>query len=112
MNTMNKFFFLMLLFTGIFVTACVDNDFDEPENTFTINAENVIDIVDVLAMLNPNAPVTLDDDKLGGEAIYLKATVTADDASGNFFKTVTFQDNSGALSIMADRNEENTRFRT
>ncbi|MEE9437739.1 MAG: DUF5689 domain-containing protein, partial [Saprospiraceae bacterium] len=112
MNTINKFLFLLILISGLFITSCVDNDFDEPENTFNIDSSNIINLSDVLDMLNPNTPTLLDDNKLGGEAKYIKATITADDASGNFYRTITFADKTGALSVLADRNELNAEFPT
>jgi len=110
MNTINKFFFLLLLVGGVCFSGCVDNDFDEPENTFKIDDSNVLDISEILGYLNGNAPVVLDADKIGEEDRYIKATITASDASGNFYKTLVFQDATGALSIIPDRNELNAEF--
>ena len=110
MNTLNKFFFLLIIVSGLFITSCVDNDFDEPENTLVINDSEVMTIADVLALLTSSNGVVLDSNNIGAETKYIKGTVTADDASGNFFKTVTFQDGTAALSIAADRNELNAEF--
>ena len=109
MNTFKKYFFLLLLSSGILMTGCVDNDFDEPENTFNISDDNVMSIADVLGLMG-NSAVVLDESNLGEETMYIRATVNADDASGNFYKTVTFQDATGALSIIPDRNELNAEF--
>ncbi len=112
MNTINKFFFLLIIVSGFFITSCVDNDFDEPENTLVIDDADVMPIGDLLALLTSNSGVVLDEGAIGAEVKYIKGTVTADDASGNFFKTVTFQDETAALSIAADRNELNAEFPT
>lgn len=110
MNTINKFFFLLIIVSGLFITSCVDNDFDEPENTLTIDEADVITISEVLALLDNSSSAVLGEGNIGVEDKYIKGTVTADDASGNFFKTVTFQDATAALSIAADRNELNAEF--
>ena len=110
MNTINKFFFLLIIVSGLFITSCVDNNFDEPENTLIIDDADVMSIADLLALLTSNGGVVLDESTLGADVRYIKGTVTADDASGNFFKTVTFQDATAALSIAADRNELNAEF--
>ena len=111
MNTFKTYFFLFVISLGLITTGCVDNDFDEPVKTFSIDDKNVKPISDVLALFE-GTPILLDDDVLGGEAIYIKASVTADDASGNLFKIVVFEDESGALSIIPDRNELNAEFPT
>ncbi|MDF1697226.1 MAG: DUF5689 domain-containing protein [Saprospiraceae bacterium] len=110
MNTLKTFLFLVALSVGLGLTSCVDNDFDQPENTFSISDENVITIGEILDLLNTSPTVLLDESTIGAETMYIKATVNADDASGNFFKTVTFQDATGALSIIPDRNELNAEF--
>ncbi|MGK0316895.1 MAG: hypothetical protein ACI86M_003133 [Saprospiraceae bacterium] len=110
MNTINKFFFLLIIVSALFITSCVDNDFDEPENTLVIEDADIMSIGDLLALLPSNGGIVLDESAIGAEVKYIKGTVTADDASGNFFKTITFQDETAALSIAADRNELNAEF--
>lgn len=110
MNTINKFFFLILMVAGFAITGCVDNDFDEPENTLSIDPTTVISISEVLALVPNSGGIVLGEGNIGLEPRYIKGTVTADDASGNFYKTLTFQDATGALSISADRNEINAEF--
>lgn len=110
MNTLKTYFFFLVLILGLTITSCVDNEFDKPENTFSINADNVIPIADVLSLLDNSSTVVLGADNIGEETMYIKATINADDASGNFFKTISFQDETGALSIIPDRNELNAEF--
>lgn len=112
MNTLNKFFFLLIIVSGLFITSCVDNDFDEPENTFMVDANNVVTIESILSELDTAKTVLLTEQILGGESKFLKVTVTADDASGNLFKIIFFEDESAALSIIPDRNELNSEFST
>ena len=110
MNTFKKYFFFFALSLGLMVTGCVDNDFDQPENTFTINEDDVMTIAEVLDMLGSSSSVDFDESNLGDTPMYVKGTINADDASGNFFKTLSFQDATGALSIIPDRNELNAEF--
>lgn len=110
MNTFKTYFFLITLSLGLIITGCVDNDFDVPENTFEISDDNVMSIADVLAMLGSNSSVVFDESNIGEDPMYIKATINADDASGNFYKTISFQDATGALSIIPDRNELNAEF--
>ncbi len=110
MNTLNKFFFLLIIVSGLFITSCVDNNFDEPENTLTIDAADVLTISEILDFLPATGGAVFGEANIGTETKYIKGTVTADDASGNFFKTITFQDETAALSIAADRNELNAEF--
>ena len=110
MNTFNKYFFLSFLSLGLVVISCVDNDFDQPQNTFSISDEKVKSIAEVLSFLENGSSVVLDESNLGEIPMYIKATINADDASGNFYKTVSFQDATGALSIIPDRNELNAEF--
>ncbi len=110
MNTFKNYFFLVMLSCGLMITSCVDNDFDEPQNTFTINDDSVMTIAEVLDLLGNNSSVLFDESVIGEEPMYIRATINADDASGNFYKTISFQDATGALSIIPDRNELNAEF--
>jgi len=110
MKTYKIYFFLFLLAFGVAITGCVDNDFDEPEDVLRIQDDEVMAIADVLALLGDEDEVLLDDSNIGEDTMYIKATVNGDDASGNFFKLLTFQDETGALAIIPDRNELNAEF--
>lgn len=103
-------FLLLLLGLVVGMQSCVDTDFDEPENKLTIDESKVVTIQSLLDQLPSRGSKLLTDELLGGEEIYLKATVTADDESGNFYKTLVFQDETNALSIIADQNELNAQF--
>jgi len=108
----NVFNFLLVLAMMVSVSACVDTDFDEPESGLIISDDDVMDIADVLALI-PNSglqKIDLVDSLFDGETKYIKATVTADDESGNIFKNLYFQDATGALTINPDKNELNAEF--
>lgn len=102
--------FFVLLFFAVLVTGCVDTDFDEPEDLLTISDQDVVSIADVLALMPSSGALQLTDDLVGGNPKYMAAVVTADDASGNFFKNIVFQDQTGALSIIPDQNELNAQY--
>lgn len=110
MNTLRTKFFLLVFSLGLIATSCVDNDFDQPENTFTISDDNVMTIAEVMAELGNASSIAFDETNLGEDAMYIKATISASDESGNFYKTLCFQDATGALSIIPDRNELNAEF--
>ena len=115
-NTTMKYTFkwtILALFGLVMWSGCVDNTFDEPDNKFTISDDQIVDISFVLDQFNystPSREVTFDTTLIGSEPTYIKAIVTADDASGNFYKSITFQDETGALSIVADQNELNAAY--
>lgn len=92
---------VLALFTGL--TSCVDNDFDEPDGKLEIPADKIVDIGYVMEQYT-GSPVTLE-----GE-LYVKGTVIADDESGNFYKTLVFQDEVGGLTILLDQNELNAAY--
>ena len=92
------------------ITACVDTDFDEPDTALMIPDDKIVSIASILEKAPSFGGVELTDELLGGDEIYLKATVTADDASGNFYKTLYFQDETGALTINPDQSELNAAY--
>ena len=91
-----KFLSLVLLSTFTMV-SCVDNEFDEPENTLEIPEDQVVTIESILNELD-GGTFSVEDE------IYLRGTVTASDESGNFYKLLTVQDETGAISISLDQN--------
>ncbi len=109
---MNKIlsFLVVAVIASISILGCVDNNFDEPDNSFEIKNEDVISIQKVLSYFDPNGGVELTDELLGGNPKYIKATIIADDASGNFYRSLTFDDGQAGLSILVDRNELNAEF--
>ena len=101
--------FLMLAFL-VSVTSCVDTDFDEPDVSFMVPDDKIVSIADVLAELPGAGAVQLTDEVLGSDELYVSGVVSADDESGNLFKVVYFQDETGALVIEPDQNELNAAY--
>jgi len=104
----SKFLFLLTLLLPI--AACVDTEFDEPEVAFSVPDDKIISIADVLAELPGTGRVVLTDSILGSDEVYVSGIVSADDESGNLFKVIYFQDETGALQIEPDQNELNAAY--
>ncbi len=93
---MKKIFFLLTSFVLIFA-ACVDQKFDEPELTtetadFKANA-TIADLKKLHTELGQFKFVKIDKD------LIIEGTVIADDASGNFYKTIVIQDATAGIDI-------------
>ncbi|NJL75250.1 MAG: hypothetical protein HC892_09700 [Saprospiraceae bacterium] len=99
---MNKvFYFKPLLLLGclaslLFVTACVDQDFDFPPEPVLGEAfENTVTIADLIATYHkPNTNPTQITDQVA-----ISGIVIADDQSGNYFKEIVIQDQTGGIEI-------------
>ncbi len=93
----NTYFILLIVAIGF--SACVDRTFDEPPingEDPNISAEQIVTVEDVLSHYVPGEVVALDMDK------YLSAIVVADDRSGNFFRSIVVQDETGGLTVLLD----------
>lgn len=89
-----KYVLSLLLMMAFFATSCVDLDFDEPPTggepvDITPNAT----LNDLKAVFIPGTIKVIEDD------LIIKATVIADDASGNFYKTLIIQDETGGIEL-------------
>lgn len=93
---MTKFFRyllpLSLLLTGIW--SCVDQDFDEPPVTGLPNLTGNISIAD-LKKLNSIGG----DDKQILDSLIIEGVVTADDESGNWYKQLVIEDETGGIVV-------------
>lgn len=93
---MTKFFRyllpLSLLLTGIW--SCVDQDFDEPPVTGLPNLQSNISIAD-LKKLNTIGS----DDKQITDSLVIEGIVTADDESGNWYKQIVIEDETGGIVV-------------
>jgi hypothetical protein len=97
---------LLLLMTLAFtlVTSCRKDDFDEPP----MNGEDP----------NLNVNITIDSLKKYYQGNILKidsnwiiaGVVTADDKSGNFYKTIVLEDNTAGISIRLDLSNYNVDY--
>ena len=97
-----KFLFYTLFFTSLF--SCVNSDFDEPPSNTSdpeISADKIISLEEVMKLRIPGDYVKIGLDK------FVKAVVVADDASGNFYKTIVVEDENSdyGISILIDEVE-------
>ena len=92
-----------ILFLGIFLLgfiSCVDREFDAPPAIERVNpeipADQIITIAELKAMRDNETftPIQMD--------LYLSAIIVADDQSGNFFRSIVLQDETGGISILLD----------
>jgi len=87
---------LTLLFTAfiLLLTACVKEDFDEPPAEGTDpDVEVNATIADIKAFYQPGNYVQIDED------LIFSAIVVADDRSGNFFRNLVLQDETGGIQM-------------
>ncbi|MCF8238243.1 MAG: DUF5689 domain-containing protein [Saprospiraceae bacterium] len=91
---MKRLFHYLLLVGLLIPTACVDLDFDEPPPggepiDITANAT----ILDLRSWFVPGAFTAITDE------LIIRGIVIADDASGNFYKTIVIQDETAGIEI-------------
>ena len=104
----NLSWILLSLSFLLVVSGCVDRDFDAPPvfeaSDPDIDDSSIISIASVKAMQSGEfTQLNLD--------MYIRATVVADDQSGNFFKSLVIQDESGGITILLDDVELWNRFK-
>lgn len=95
MTTINKlttYFFLLTL--TLFTWGCVDQDFDEPPVPGPVVLDANTTIAQLKALHNLG-----DDDQEITDDIIIRGVVVADDQSGNFFKSIIIQDETGGLEV-------------
>ena len=102
-------YFSFLLFTSILAASCVDRDFAEPpfpvEEEINITSDQLITIQEVKDLRSAGEEFhNIAMDK------YIRATVVGDDQSGNIFKTLIIQDETGGIAIIIDEVELWNRF--
>ncbi len=100
LSTFLRFAFLALLLS---VQACVDDEFDAPPvngEPPDLSANVTIAELKAQHVLGQFEEIsTLDAFKGRGELI-LRGVITADDASGNFFRRFVIQDETGAIEVL------------
>jgi hypothetical protein len=93
---MKKFSFLLsiLFMLGLGITACVDQQFDEPPvgDLPKLTANSTIDALKKLHTLGKTASKITTD-------LIIEGVVIADDRSGNFFKSIVIQDATGGITV-------------
>jgi len=102
-------YFPFLLLTSILAASCVDRDFAEPpfpvEEEINITSDQLITIQEVKDLRSAGEEFhNIAMDK------YIRATVVGDDQSGNIFKTLIIQDETGGIAIIIDEVELWNRF--
>ncbi len=81
-----------LLFIS-FLTSCVDREFDLPPIPEPADLETNATIADLKALQVPGSIITITED------FTIKALVAANDRSGNYFKRIIVQDETGGIEI-------------
>ena len=95
MKILHKILCLPVILMALAFTAC-DRDYDMPplnEPKFELPADaqtiTIKQLREKYAAATQNNPITIED------SLYLRARVSADDRSGNIFKTIYLQDETG-----------------
>ena len=97
--TLSKSLFVIIAFLFVGV-SCVDLDFDEPP-ALGINPDieaNTL-ISDLKKFFDGNTAAEITSDFI------ISGIVTADDKSGNFYKTIYLQDETGGIAIVVDKTD-------
>ncbi len=84
----------LLLTSLVFVTSCVDQEFDEPPGHVVKSNSNTT-IGELLAMIT-NTPTKITED------IVIEGIVISDDEAGNFYKELRIQDGTGGINLSID----------
>ncbi len=97
MNTLFKNLLLAIFFIGG-ITACVDQEFDEPPvDGEDPDIEANATIIELKALFQKGTFVSIQED------IIIQGIVVADDRSGNFFRTLILQDATAGIEILINQ---------
>ncbi len=106
-NIIKKFAFLLVLASVFTFHACVDLKFDEPPNPADV-------VVDLDVNSNVAAIKALYDETKGyteiTDDLIIKCVVVADDASGNFYKEIIIEDETGGIPLRFNTTNLNGDF--
>lgn len=93
---MNKIFYFLSFV--LFFSSCVDLEYDQPPTCCDdVELETNINISEIKAMFPGGEPMEITDD------LVFDAVVAADDESGNFYKGLIIQDETGAIELRMDQ---------
>ncbi|MEO1516586.1 MAG: DUF5689 domain-containing protein [Bacteroidota bacterium] len=95
-----RFLLLGLSVMTFFFVGCVDQDFDEPPSTIElpdISANTTISQLKEKHIAGEFESIT--------EDLVIEGIVVADDASGNFYRTLIIQDGTGGIELRLNSNE-------
>ncbi|MBI1226819.1 MAG: hypothetical protein GC192_16405 [Bacteroidetes bacterium] len=98
-------FFLPALFLGVLFNACLKEDFDQPPTEGTdpgLTANATIAQLKALHTLGELETIT--------EDWIVKATVVADDASGNLYQSFVIQDETGGIMVKIETADSYTLY--
>lgn len=93
----NTFLFTFILLLSL--VSCVDRDFDAPPVFEASDPEIAQDQILTIEQLKDLA---IGEFTEVGQDSYIQGTVVADDQSGNFYKSLVIQDDSGGITILLD----------
>ena len=89
-----KLFFLFSLVALFGLSSCVDQEFNEPDVTGSpLEIEATASIQDLKDLYIPGKPTVIE------EEVIIRGVVTANDRSGNFYRTFYLQDSTGGLEV-------------
>ena len=94
MHFKSLLYFLSFFLIVFSVASCLDQDFDEPPVANLPNLTANATIADLKALHTIGTEATLVDDSL-----VIEAVVTADDQSGNFFRQIAIEDETGGIIL-------------
>lgn len=94
---------LLVLALAVAFTAC-DRDYDMPPLTkpsFTLPAD--AQTITIAQLRSKTAAATQDDPVTITDSLFLRARISGDDRSGNIYKTVYVQDETGGIPFLVDQ---------
>lgn len=109
MKFIQKLYALSLLAMAVAMTGC-ERDYDAPplnEPAYEGAAPNITlaELKEKYSAATDKAPITIDED------LVLKAYITGNDESGNIYKQIFVQDETGAMPIQIDQGNVYTTYR-
>lgn len=103
MKLLHKILCLPMLLMALAFTAC-DRDYDMPPlNEPKFDLPSDAQTVTIQQLREKYAAATQDNAITIEDSIYLRARVCGDDRSGNIFKTIYLQDETGGISFLVDQ---------
>lgn len=106
MNRSLLFVCTAMLVAMAFISSCVKNDFDEPDNNGCTDTKltSNITIADLKSLYNFTGAYKIEQD------LTIEGVVISDDRAGNFYKELVIQDATGGILIMVDQTNIYTSF--
>ncbi len=92
-----KLLFILAAVTMVGISSCKKDNFSEPSHITADPNLDTISIAHLKSLYLGGLPMKIDAD------VTISGVVTADDRSGNFYKTIVIQDNSGAIPVLLEQ---------